>query len=140
MKEIKDKIDLLRNSISKIENKEYGGLFNQITDILDDLYSSVEEMMENQAVLVENLSCLDEDHASLSGCMQFFIRANGLIVVILTVGMMGVIVLHIEDLEEIEDEYEEVKCKNCGKPIFMEKAVIKDDKKIECPYCKNSIR
>ena len=61
MKEIKDKIDLLRNSISKIENKEYGGLFNQITDILDDLYSSVEEMMENQAVLVENLSCLDED-------------------------------------------------------------------------------
>ena len=41
MKEIKDKIDLLRNSISKIENKEYGGLFNQITDILDDLYSSI---------------------------------------------------------------------------------------------------
>ncbi|MCI5726154.1 MAG: hypothetical protein MR274_01240 [Clostridium sp.] len=120
MKEIKDKIDLLRNSISKIENKEYGGLFNQITDILDDLYSSVEEMMENQAVLVENLSCLDEDISDIQE--ELFEE------------------LSIEDLEEIEDEYEEVKCKNCGKPIFMEKAVIKDDKKIECPYCKNSIR
>ena len=39
-----------------------------------------------------------------------------------------------EDLMDIEDEYVEVKCKCCGKPLFVEKDALNKNNNIPCPF------
>lgn len=45
----------------------------------------------------------------------------------------------LEELEEIENEYTEVPCNSCGKPIFVEKSAIENNN-IPCPYCGEIIK
>ena len=46
----------------------------------------------------------------------------------------------VEDLEEMEDtEYKEIKCKECGKIIYIEESALKGSKELKCPYCNNKI-
>ena len=46
----------------------------------------------------------------------------------------------IEDLMEMEEEYVEIKCNNCNKPLFVEGATISNSNSIPCPFCnKNAI-
>ena len=46
----------------------------------------------------------------------------------------------IEELEEMEDDYKEISCKNCGKPIYIENSTLQKENKIPCPYCGENIK
>ncbi len=110
MKEIKENIKNLQNSISKIDNKEYKELFKNVENILSSLSNKIEELMTNQAVLADKLNCIDDD------------------------------IVDIEELEEMEDDYKEISCKNCGKPIYIENSTLQKESKIPCPYCGENIK
>lgn len=120
MKDIKNKLDMLREDISKVEEDKYKNIFSGIYSLLD-LYSiKLEEIMENQAVLAENFRYMDED---ISGIQEELFEE-----------------VSLEDLEEFEEEYKEILCKNCGKPIFIEESTLKENKNIKCPYCNEDIK
>ena len=36
---------------------------------------------------------------------------------------------------EIEEEYVEINCKHCDKPLFVEKESINKNKNLPCPFC-----
>lgn len=46
----------------------------------------------------------------------------------------------LEDLEDYDEEFEEVTCNNCGKPIFIEKDALISNKTIPCPLCGEAIK
>ena len=40
-----------------------------------------------------------------------------------------------DDLSSIEDEYVEIKCENCDKPLFVEQQALNNNSSIPCPFC-----
>ena len=120
MKEIKENIKNLQNSISKIDDKEYKKLFKNIESILSSLSNKIEELMINQAVLADKLNCIDDDIINIQD--ELFEEVS------------------IEELEEMEDEYKEIYCKNCGNPIYIENSTLQEENKIPCPYCGKNIK
>ena len=40
-----------------------------------------------------------------------------------------------DDLSELEDEYVEIKCENCNKPLFVEQQALNNNNNIPCPFC-----
>lgn len=119
MKEIKKKIEDLNLTISKIENDQYKNIFEDISDILKCLSSKVEDVMINEAVLAENFKYMDDDISNLQE--ELFEEVS------------------IEDLDEMEEEYKEIPCKNCGKTVFVEESALQENKEIPCPYCNENI-
>lgn len=119
MKDIKKCIENLQVSISKVEDKEYKEIFNNIEDILGKLSYKVEEVMTNQTVLAENLKYIDDDIVNLQE--ELFEEVS------------------VEELSELEEEYKEVYCKHCGKPVYMESTTIEEASEIPCPYCGENI-
>ena len=45
-----------------------------------------------------------------------------------------------DDLENLEDEYEEIHCHNCGKPLFVERKAIENNSSIPCPFCNKNAK
>ncbi len=119
MKEIKKKIESLNTAISKIEENENKEIFNKISEIIGDLSSKIEDVMVNEAVLAENFKYMNDDISNLQE--ELFEEVS------------------IEDLDNMEDEYKEVTCKNCGKEVFIEESAIRENKEIPCPYCNKNL-
>ena len=46
----------------------------------------------------------------------------------------------IDELCDMEDEYIEINCAHCNKPIFMEKSALDSKEQIPCPYCHENIK
>ena len=40
-----------------------------------------------------------------------------------------------DDLSELEDEYVEIKCEKCNKPLFVEQQALNNNNNIPCPFC-----
>lgn len=120
MKNIKDKINNLRKSIDKVQDDKYKEIFNQFSNILDELNENVEEVMVNETVLAENFKYMNED---ISGIQDELFEE-----------------VSIEDLEEMEEEYQEISCDNCGKSIYIEQSVLDKNEEIKCPYCNKLIK
>ena len=119
MKEIKKKIEVLSNNISKIEDEKYNALFLQVNEILESLSLKVEDIIVNEAVLAENLKYINDDLSDIQE--EMFEEVS------------------IEDLDEIEEQYTEINCKACGKTVFIEASALKGNKEIPCPYCNENI-
>lgn len=119
MKEIKKKIEDLNIVISKIEKDEYKSIFEDISEILKNLSSKVEDIMINEAVLAENFKYMDDDISNLQE--ELFEEVS------------------IEDLDDMEEEYKEISCKSCGKTVFVEESALEENKDIPCPYCNENI-
>ena len=83
MKDIKNKLDMLRKDISRVEEDKYNKIFSEMYDLLDAYSIKLEEIMENQAVLAENFKYMDED---ISGIQDEHFEE-----------------VTLEDLEEFED-------------------------------------
>lgn len=115
MKEVKIKIEKLKEEISSIEDNKYKEIFDSILSIVSDISDSIEEIDYKQDSLEENIKYIDEDIIGLQD--ELFEEVS------------------IEELIELEEEYVEVKCKNCNKPLFVEKEAINNKKKIPCPFC-----
>ncbi|MDZ5010772.1 hypothetical protein GNF77_18110, partial [Clostridium perfringens] len=88
---------------------------NSISSVLDDMLNVIEDMSNRQDYLEENVQYIDEDLTGLQD--ELFQEVS------------------IEDLIEMDDEYIEISCKNCEKPLFVEKESIDNNKVIPCPFC-----
>lgn len=117
MKDIKCKINSLKEDILSIEDEKYKNIFDSLLSIVDDMADSLEEMDYKQESLEESLKYIDEDIIGLQD--ELFEEVS------------------IEDLMEIEEEYVEINCKNCNKPLFIEKESLDNNKDIPCPFCNN---
>lgn len=119
MDEIKKVIASLSLDIANINDEKYKHIFSQMNFVLEQLSNKVEEVMENQAVLGENIKYLDDDLSDIQE--ELFEEVS------------------VEELDEIEDEYKEISCKHCNKPIYIESSAINNKEEIQCPYCGKSI-
>ncbi len=115
MSNIKNKIEKIKINIHSVNDDKYSNIFNNILSVLDDMSNEIENMKERQDNLEESVQYMDEDITGLQD--ELFEEVS------------------IEDLIEMEDEYIEVNCKNCNKPIFVEKESINNNKVIPCPFC-----
>lgn len=116
MKEIRENLNLIKEEASKLENKD---ITLKLVDVINMLTDKVEEILVNQEAMEENIKFIDTD---ISGIQEELFEE-----------------VSFEDLEELEDEYEEIKCKHCEKPIFVEKHAVETNEKINCPYCGENI-
>ena len=117
MREIFDEIDNIKNSIESIQDEKYKELFNQISNLLINLSDKVEEVIVKQESLEENVGYIGEDLTDIQD--ELFEEVS------------------FEDLIDIEDEYVEISCKECGKPLFVEKGALNKNNNIPCPFCNN---
>ncbi|WP_066893108.1 CD1247 N-terminal domain-containing protein [Clostridium nigeriense] len=115
MKEFKDKIENIKDELSCIEDDKYKNLFGSLLSIIEDITYSIEEMNDKQESLEESVKYIDEDIIGLQD--ELFEEVS------------------IEDLMEIEEEYVEINCKHCDKPLFVEKESINKNKNLPCPFC-----
>ncbi|MDZ4907186.1 CD1247 N-terminal domain-containing protein, partial [Clostridium perfringens] len=102
-------------NIENVSDDKYKNLFNSISSVLDDMLNVIEDMSNRQDYLEENVQYIDEDLTGLQD--ELFQEVS------------------IEDLIEMDDEYIEISCKNCEKPLFVEKESIDNNKVIPCPFC-----
>ncbi|WP_297633473.1 CD1247 N-terminal domain-containing protein [uncultured Clostridium sp.] len=116
MKEIRKNLEILKTETAKLDNND---ITLKIIETIDMLTDKVEEVLVNQEAIEENIKFIDTD---ISGIQEEIFEE-----------------VSFEDLEEIEDEYEEIKCRHCGKPIFIEKSATETNEKIKCPYCGENI-
>ncbi|MGG7143659.1 CD1247 N-terminal domain-containing protein [Clostridium nigeriense] len=117
MKDIKYKIDSVKEEILSIEDKKYKNIFESLLSIINDMADSIKEMDYKQESLEESVRYIDEDIIGLQD--ELFEEVS------------------IEDLIEMEEEYVEIKCKHCNKPLFVEKESLDNKKDIPCPFCNN---
>ena len=115
MREIYTKIDQLKNMINDIQDEKYNNIFNSISDILLDLSSKVEDLNIRQEYLEENMEYIDNDLTDIQD--ELFEEVS------------------FDDLSELEDEYVEIKCEKCNKPLFVEQQALNNNKNIPCPFC-----
>ncbi|MBD7910023.1 MULTISPECIES: CD1247 N-terminal domain-containing protein [Clostridium] len=119
MKEIKRQIEDLNIKISQIQDEQYKEFFERVSGVLEGLSAKVQEIMVNETVLAENFKYMDDDISNLQE--ELFQEVT------------------LEELDEIEEEYREVSCKNCGKTIFIETSALSEKHEIPCPYCNENI-
>lgn len=120
MIEIQDILENLKEKVSKVEDEKYKEIFYDINALLEVISSKVEETLVKQEAIEENIQFIDEDLTDLQE--ELFEEVS------------------LEDLEDFEDEYVEIECSKCSKPLFVEKDALENNKNIPCPFCnENSI-
>ena len=117
MKNLNDKINNLKEQIENIKESQYKNLFESVNCILSDLSSKIEEISLKQDYLEENMEFMDNDLTDIQD--ELFEEVS------------------FDDLNSIEDEYVEIKCKNCDKPLFVEQQALRNNSSIPCPFCGN---
>ncbi|WP_194190967.1 CD1247 N-terminal domain-containing protein [Clostridium chrysemydis] len=120
MEDFKNKISSLRSSVKKLEESNEKMILNSLLEVIDGLSLKVEELTVNQEAIQENIQYMDDD---LSGIQEELFEE-----------------LSFEDLDDIEDEYVEITCNSCSKPIFIEKSAMNENENIPCPYCGKNIK
>jgi len=120
MEELRTEIEDLKNNLSKIENKEYKECFNSVFSILEIMNQKIEELTINQETIEENIKFMDDDLTNIQD--ELFEE------------------LSIDELNDMEDEYTEIICSHCNKPIFMEQSTLSNNAEIPCPYCNKNIK
>lgn len=120
MIEIQETLENLKEKIIKVENEEYREIFEDINKLLECISNKVEETIVKQEAIEENIQFIDEDLTDLQD--ELFEEVS------------------LEDLEDFEDEYVEIQCNKCNKPLFVEKDALDSNANIPCPFCnENSI-
>ncbi|MBD7914478.1 hypothetical protein H9660_04910 [Clostridium sp. Sa3CUN1] len=117
MRNFKENIESIKDEILCLEDNKYKRIFENLLSLIEDMTYSMEEMSYKQESLEESVKYMDEDIIGLQD--ELFEEVS------------------IDDLMEIEDEYLEVNCKHCDKPLFVEKESINENKSIPCPFCNN---
>ncbi|WP_294376282.1 CD1247 N-terminal domain-containing protein [uncultured Clostridium sp.] len=120
MEELRKQIEEFQTSLSDIKDDAYRNYFEKIESILNSMADKIEEVVVNQETMEENMQFLDDDLSNIQD--ELFEEVS------------------IDELCDMEDEYVEVKCTHCNKPIFMEKSALESKDKIPCPYCHNNIK
>lgn len=120
MEELSKEIEKFKNSLSKIQDKEYGEYFKNMVNILELMDSKIEELTVNQESIEENIKFMDDDLTNIQD--ELFEEVS------------------IDELNDMEDEYTEVNCSHCNKTIFIEQSALSNNNEIPCPYCHQNIK
>lgn len=120
MKEIYNKINEFKDKIQNIEGEEYKELFDSIANILEHMTSEVEEIAVRQNSIEENIEFIDND---LTGIQDELFEE-----------------VSFDELDSFEDEYVEIHCEHCNKPLFVEKEALDKKTAIPCPFCNESAK
>ena len=120
MEELRIEIEALKRSLSQIENNEYKKCFDGVFLILESMNQKIEELTINQENIEENIKFMDDDLTNIQD--ELFEE------------------LSIDELNDMEDEYTEVNCTHCNKPIFIEQSTLSNNNEIPCPYCNKNIK
>mgnify|MGYP001244543564 CR=1 FL=1 len=120
MEELRIEIEDLKRNLSKIENKEYKECFDSVFSILEKMNKKFEELTINQESIEENIRFMDNDLTNIQD--ELFEE------------------LSIDELNDMEDEYTEINCEHCNKPIFIEQSTLSNNNEIPCPYCNKNIK
>ena len=120
MEELRNEIEELKSNLRKIENKEYKECFDSVFSILNIMNEKIEELTINQETIEENIKFMDDDLTNIQD--ELFEE------------------LSIDELNDMEDEYTEIICSHCNKPIFMEQSTLSKNDEIPCPYCNKNIK
>ena len=120
MEQIKKEIEKFKISLSNVEDDNYKNYFDSIQSILNTMADKIEEVVVNVETMEEKLQFLDDDLSNIQD--ELFEEVS------------------IDELSDMEDEYVEINCVHCGKPIFMEKSALDSKEQIPCPYCHENIK
>jgi len=120
MEELRKEIESLKNNLSKIESCEYKECFDNVFTILEIMNQKLEELTINQETIEENIRFMDDDLTNIQD--ELFEE------------------LSIDELNDMEDEYTEINCSHCNKPIFIEQSTLSNNDEIPCPYCHKNIK
>ncbi|AGF56498.1 MULTISPECIES: CD1247 N-terminal domain-containing protein [Clostridium] len=120
MEELRNEIDNLRKNLSKIESKEYKECFDNVFAVLETMNQKIEELTINQEAIEENIKFMDDDLTNIQD--ELFEEVS------------------IDELNDMEDEYTEINCIHCNKPIFIEQSALSNNDEIPCPYCHKNIK
>lgn len=120
MEELRKEIENLRKNISKIENADYKECFDNVFSVLGIMNQKIEELTINQESIEENIKFMDDDLSNIQD--ELFEEVS------------------IDELNEMEDEYKEINCVHCNRPIFIEQSALSNNEEIPCPYCKKNIK
>jgi len=121
MEEIKKQMEDLKDAVNIIEeNDKYKNCFNRITSILDLMNDEIGQLSINQEALDENIRFMDSDLSNIQE--ELFEEVS------------------IEELNEIEEQYTEINCIHCNKPIYIEQSALENNEEIPCPYCNKNIK
>ena len=115
MKDLYTKIDKLKSEIDEIKDEKYLKIFNSLSEILIDLSSKVEDLNLRQEYLEENIEYIDYDLTDIQD--ELFEEVT------------------FDDLNGFEDEYVEINCEKCNKPLFVEQQTLNNNNPIPCPFC-----
>lgn len=107
-------IEDLRSIISEVEDEKYKDIFSKLINIIDDLSGKISDIEVRQESLEEDLEYIDKDIIGIQD--ELFEEVS------------------IEDIIEMEEEYVEINCKHCNKPLFVEKDNVVNNH-IPCPFC-----
>lgn len=119
MKKIKNQIKELDKIISVLEDNKDKEVYQKLSEIISGLSEKFDQILVNEAVIAENIKYIDQDISNIQD--EIFEEIS------------------LEDIDKIEEEYKEFKCKNCGKPIYLEQSVLENNKDLKCPYCNKNI-
>lgn len=110
----------IKEQINELENDKTKEVLNSFHEVIDLLSLKIDEITDRQNTVEENIQYIDEDLTSLQD--EVFEEIS------------------FEELEDIEDEYVEVKCTSCNNPLFVEQEVFDSKSEIPCPFCKGTIK
>ena len=99
MKKIFDEINDLRQVINDIDDEKYKNILSAISGVVNDMALKVEEIIVKQEAIEENMEYIGDDLTDMRE--ELFEEVS------------------FDDLENLEDEYEEIHCHNCGKPYLL---------------------
>lgn len=114
MKKIDEKIETLYKLLEN-ESDKNSNLYKVTTEVLEMISQEVSIMKNDISSLKETVGFINADVSELQD--QLFEEVS------------------VEDLEDISDDYIEVKCNNCGEKVYLEDDVIKNNDFIKCPNC-----
>ena len=120
MEELSKEIENFKKNLSKIESEEYKEYFNNISSILEFMNAKIEELTVNQETIEENIKFMDDDLSNIQD--ELFEE------------------LSIDELNDMDDEYTEINCIHCNKPIYIEQSALSNNDEIPCPYCHKNIK
>lgn len=115
MEEIFNNLEVLQKSIDSLSDSSDKEIMNQFNKILTSLVVKVEEVVKRQTYLEEDMGYIGEDLTDIQE--ELFEEVS------------------FDELVDMETEYEEISCKNCNKPMYIEKDAINNNNRIPCPFC-----
>lgn len=120
MEKLSKVLEDIKLQISEFEEVKTQNVLNSFYEAINLLADKIEEVNVKQETIEENIQYIDEDLT----CLQEEVFEE----------------MSLEELEDIEDEYVEIKCNSCSNPLFIEKDVFESKKEIPCPFCKEVIK